>query len=122
LAGTRRTRTRGERIVALDGRSRLAHCIKEARISYLGMCSQPVSPVDAALCERLAILNGHLLTLDTKALHGGLSATETKLYVTLSGQHGRLLKQLNARRSARPAGPSLDDYLAAKYPSEGAAA
>jgi hypothetical protein len=120
LAGTRirRNRTRGEKIVALDGRSRLALAIKDARLSYLGMCPQPVSPVDAALCERLAILNGHLLTLDQKALSGGLTQVESRLYTTLSGQQARLLKQLNLHRSTRPVGPSLAEI----FGGEGAAA
>jgi hypothetical protein len=118
LAATRRNRTRGEKIVALDGRSRLALAIKDARLSYLSMLPQPPTPVDAALAERLAILHGHLLTLDQKALSGGLSQVEARLYATLSLQHARLLKQLNLHRSTRPVGPTLSDL----FPSEGAAA
>jgi hypothetical protein len=70
-----------------------------------------VSPVDVALCDRLSMLHGHLLELDRKALSGGLSATETRLYTTLSGQHARLLKQLNLHRTARPVGPRLSDLF-----------
>jgi hypothetical protein len=117
LARVRRNRTRGEKIVALDGRSRLALAIKDARLSYLDMCPQPPTAVDVAVCERLAILRGHLLTLDQKALSGGLSQVEARLYTTLSGQEARLLKQLNLRRSARPVGPSLAEIF-----GEGAAA
>jgi hypothetical protein len=112
LARVRRNRTRGEKIVALDGRSRLALAIKDARLSYLDMCPQPPTAVDVAVCERLALLRGHLLTLDQKALSGGLSQVEARLYTTLSGQQARLLKQLGAHRSTRPAGPSLSEYLA----------
>jgi hypothetical protein len=109
-----RPRSRAEKIVGLDGRSRLARCIGEARLSYLSMLPQPPTPVDVALAERLALLHGHLLELDGKALGGGLSATETRLYTTLSGQHARLLKQLNLQRSRRPVGPSLADLFPGK--------
>jgi hypothetical protein len=88
-------------------------------LSYLAMCPQPPSPVDAALAERLAILQGHLLNLDQKALSTGLTQVEARLYTTLSGQHGRLLKQLNLQRSRRPAGPSLADL---KFPGREVAA
>ena len=58
--------------------------------------------------------------LDRKALGGGLSATEARLYTTLSGQHARLLKQLNLQRTMRPVGPSLADLFPGE--AEGAAA
>jgi hypothetical protein len=118
LAGTRRTGTRADRIIGLDGRSPLAQAIRDMRNSYLSQCPQPVSPCDAALAERAAILNGHLLQMDQKALQGGgLQANEVRLYTTLSGQLGRILKQLNSRRTTRPTAPSIDELF-----SEGAAA
>jgi hypothetical protein len=115
-------RTRADRALGLDGRSALARSIRDARIGYLGQCAQPVSPCDYALCESLATIGGNLQCLNRKALNGGLSQIEARLLTTLIGQHSRLLRQLNARRSARPAGLSLDEYLSAKYKSGEAAA
>jgi hypothetical protein len=116
-------RTRVDKMLVPDGRLRLARSIRDARTSYLGMCAQPVSPVDYSLCERLAVTGAQLLELDRKALlPAGLGSTDARLYVMLSGLHSRLLRQLNARRTVRPAEASLDDYLATNYGGEGAAA
>jgi len=114
----RRGGTRADRIVGLDGRSKVAQCIRDTRRSLLDSLPQPVSAADACLVERVAIVTGHLLELDRKALDGGLSATEGRMFVMLSGQHARLLKVLRAARSTRPTGPTLDEI----FGTEGAAA
>jgi hypothetical protein len=109
---TRSRPTRTDRILGLDGRERLALAIRDMRDGYLSQCPQPVSPVDAALCDRLAVLGGHLLQLDSRALqNGGLASSDVRTYTSLAGQHARLLKQLAARRGARPAMPSLDELF-----------
>jgi hypothetical protein len=105
-------RTRVDKMLVPDGRVRLARSIRDARAAYLGMVSQPVSPVDYSLCERLAVIGAQLLELDRRALlPAGLGSTDARLYVMLSGLHSRLLRQLNARRTARPQGPSLEEIL-----------
>jgi hypothetical protein len=120
LAKIRRTGTTSDRIIALDGRSRLSRSIRQARQAYLDMMPQPISPCDYALAERAAIVAAQLLELDRRALVGSLPAGDARMYVSLSGLHSRLLKTLSGRRSARPAGPSLADLFPGM--GEGAAA
>jgi hypothetical protein len=104
-----------DKILGLDRRSTLSRAIRHARAAYCDMLPQPLSPADAALAERLAILGGQLLQLDAKALRDdGLSKIESDRHRTLQGQHSRLLKQLNAQRSRRPVGPSLADLFPGK--------
>ena len=114
-------RTRVDKMLVPDGRIRLARSIRDARTAYLGMCSQPITPVDYSLCERLAVTGAQLLELDRKALlPAGLGSTDARLYVMLSGLHSRLLRQLTARRAMRPIGPSLSDLFPAEEGVEAA--
>lgn len=110
MAGSKK-RTRDERIVKLDGRSVAARCIREARNGYMAMCPQPVSPIDASLCERLAWLECHLAMLNAKALGDKLTKEDSRLVIAYGGQHARLLKTLKATRAKRPAGPSLAELF-----------
>jgi hypothetical protein len=120
LAAAKRARsrpTRTNRLLGLDGRCILALQMRDLRNGYLSQCVQPVSPIDAALCEQLAMLAGQLFQLNQRALQGPASAADARLLVSLTGAHARLLKQLAGRRTLRPTGPTLDEIF-----SEGAAA
>jgi hypothetical protein len=117
LPAAKRTRTspasRTIRLLRIDGRERLGLQIRDTRAALLDMVPQPPTPIDVALAERLAVLAAHLSVFDQRALaDGGLQPTDAKLYLSLGGQHARLLKQLGARRTERPKGPSLAELFA----------
>jgi len=100
------------RLVSVSGRERLGLQMRDVRAALLDMCAQPVSAADAQLCERAAMLAGHLAVLDARALGGnGLSASDARLMLSLGGQYTRILRMLGARRE-ESRGPSLREFFA----------
>lgn len=98
--------SRASRLAVLDRRSVEWRRLKQVRAGLLDHLGGTVTPVQAALVERCAILTLHTELFDKKAFAGGLTERDMRAYLAFGNSLSRLLRQLGIR-GGQPAAPSL---------------
>ena len=88
----------------IDGRSAPAIAIKRCRDVLLSGLLAPINEVAFSLATRYAILQQHLDAMDAIALSGSgltLTPSQAKVYLALSGQSQRILRQLTGLKATK---------------------
>jgi hypothetical protein len=105
--------SRPHRLLKLDGRTREATLLREARDQLIEHVGGAPSAVQLRLIERAALLTLHVAMFDARALAGnGLSERDGRQYLAYSNSLARALAQLGLKPSVAPV-PTLAEVLAA---------
>jgi len=103
-------------LARLDGRTKEARLVKATRAELLRHLGGEADTIQAALIEQVIQIRLRLATLDRKyAQTGMMTDHDTRTYLAWANSYSRMLAKLGITLpKARPSGPGLTEYIAAR--------